>query len=143
MLYHYQLFYRSMANSQALVLFKMYSTCMQIGHKFGLILECFYFHILIIGMMNENMFRGFPTRPKHKRLGPIVQNFVCLTLSLSPQFVNYIDFKSKYTVIFVIAKDSHIFQQKITVYGVDPRFLKRGFKCRKEGFVCFILHKVY
>ena len=54
MLYHYQLFYQNMPNSQALVLFEMYSTCMQIGHKFCLLLACFYFHnSLIIGMMNE------------------------------------------------------------------------------------------
>ena len=32
--------------------------------------------------------------------GPVVQNFVSFTLLLTPQFVNYINFKSKYTVIF-------------------------------------------
>ena len=25
----------------------------------------------------------------------------------------------------------------------DPGFLKRGFKCRKGGFVCLILHKIF
>ena len=35
-----------------------------------------------------------------KNLGPVVQNFVSLTVSLSPQFVNNItSFKSKYTVM--------------------------------------------
>ena len=26
--------------------------------------------------------------------------------------------------------------------GADPGFQKRGFKCRKGGFVCLILHKI-
>ena len=58
-------------------------------------------------------------------LGPVVQNFVSLTLSLIPQFVIYISTsKAKYTVNFIlfffffdkilycIAKDSHIFSTK-------------------------------
>ena len=41
--------------------------------------------------------------------GPVVQNFVSLTLSLSPQLV--IDFKSKYFLLFLLkqCEDSHIF----------------------------------
>ena len=40
--------------------------------------------------------------PRLGHLDPVVQNFVSLImLSLSPQFVNYyINFKSKYTIIF-------------------------------------------
>ena len=47
----------------------------------------------------------------------LFKNFVSLALSLSTQFVNYVDFNSKYAVIFgekmrESAKDSHIFSTK-------------------------------
>ena len=29
------------------------------------------------------------------------------------------------------------------IAGADPGFLKRGFKCRKGGFVCRISHKIF
>ena len=47
-------------------------------------------------------------------LGPVVQNFVSLTLLLSPQFVNYIYnyFKRKYTYFFLSFADSHILSTK-------------------------------
>ena len=41
-------------------------------------------------------------------LGLVLQNFVSLTLSLSPQFVNYVSISKASTMLF--------FQQKITVY---------------------------
>ena len=55
---------------------------------------------------------------KHK--GPVVQNFVSLTLSLSPLSVNYISTSKASTVYFWLknvrilcnAKDSHIFSTK-------------------------------
>ena len=51
---------------------------------------------------------------------PVVQNLISLTLSLSPEFVNYtvyIDFKSKNTELFFVEKRIlTFFQQKITVY---------------------------
>ena len=53
--------------------------------------------------------------------GPVVQNFISLTLSLYPQFVNYIStskantlllFVEKIVRILCIAKDSHFFPKK-------------------------------
>ena len=40
-------------------------------------------------------------------LGPVVQNFVNLMLSLR-QFVNYISTSKANTLLFFVAKDSHI-----------------------------------
>ena len=37
-----------------------------------------------------------------KRPGPVVQNFDCLTLSLSPQFVNYILTSKANTLLFFV-----------------------------------------
>ena len=39
--------------------------------------------------------------------GPVVQNFVCLTLSLSPQFVNYISTSKANTLLFFVEKDKN------------------------------------
>ena len=54
-------------------------------------------------------------------LGPVVQNFVRLTVSLNPQFVNCISTSKANTLLLFVEKDvrmlvSHFFQQKITVY---------------------------
>ena len=72
-----------------------------------------------------NHIAGFPTRRLiYSNLGPVDQNFVSLTLSLSPQFVNYI-FVQKQIHCYFLLKEcenplhckgfSHFFQQKITV----------------------------
>ena len=48
-----------------------------------------------------------------KYLGPVVKNFVSLTLSLSPQFVNHIyRLQKQNTLLFFVEKDSHIFSTK-------------------------------
>ena len=62
--------------------------------------------------------------------GPVVQNFVILTLSLSPQFVNCISTSKAIHYYFLlkkcenplqcIAKDSHIFQKKMSVFVIWP-----------------------
>ena len=50
-------------------------------------------------------------------LRPVVQNFVSLTLSLSPQFVNYISTSKANTLLFILMQRIlTLFQQKITVY---------------------------
>ena len=58
--------------------------------------------------------------------GPVVQNFVSLTLLLSPQFVKYISTSKANSLLFFVEKNvrilckckgfSHFFQQKIAVY---------------------------
>ena len=50
----------------------------------------------------------------HVILGPVVQNFVSLMLSLSPEFVNYILTSEANTLLFLLKKceDSHIFSTK-------------------------------
>ena len=49
---------------------------------------------------------------------PVVQNFVSLTLLLSPQFVNYISTSKANTLLFFVALQRILtfLQQKITVY---------------------------
>ena len=55
------------------------------------------------------------------KMGPVVQNFVSLTLSLNPQIVNHITTSKANTLLFVVEKyenplHSHIFKQNITVH---------------------------
>ena len=59
-------------------------------------------------------------KKNNKQTGPVVQNFVSLTLSLSPQFFNYISTSKANTLLFLVEKnvrilctDSHIFSTKI------------------------------
>ena len=66
-------------------------------------------------------------KSKHTHQGPVVQIIVSLTLSLSPQFVNCIMTSKANTLLFFveknvrilcIAKDSHMFSTKITIYYI-------------------------
>ena len=55
---------------------------------------------LIMGTnVSVHYFNGHP-----QLRGPVVQNFVSLTLSLSPQFVNYISTSKANTLLFFVEK---------------------------------------
>ena len=81
-------------------------------------------------------------------LGPVIQNVVSLTLSLSPQFVNYISTSKANTVLFFVekmcnAKDSRIFSTKNnSVFVILPFEITNNivnFEQLAPGVFCFNL----
>ena len=59
--------------------------------------------IRLVKILRENLSSSFLTKSDAKQ-GPVVQNFISLTLMLCPQFVNYISTSKANTLLFLLKK---------------------------------------